>query len=489
MAATEGETMIAGITVVDTRSGDLARNMMVSLSNGCICGISPSMEADHGSGSVDGRGKYLVPGFLDMHAHVLEEEHPEDALQLMLAHGITGWRQMSGSSKLLARRKQGKLSLGTDAPALLGMPGEILTAANAATPEQAVAEVTRQKTEGADFIKTIYVRPDVFFAALNEATGRGLPYVGHLSPGVNAVRAAEAGMRSIEHLGPVDLQLISCSSREWLIRVAQALHRSAVPKKHMAESMKTAAANPIVFRLQRDAAALRKTQHLLDSFSERKAEQLARSIASNNTWQVPTLIRNETMQFGDDPRFTEGPDLRYIRHSKRRFWNSVVGQFASSVDGAGRKTLQQEMDLELKLVKMFNDAGVEMLTGTDHGGALVVPGVALHKEFDLLAQAGLSALRVLQMTTLDGARFLGRESEMGTVDIGKKADLVLLERNPLESVANLHSIVGVVRDGRYYPKQALDAMKERLAERVATNAPSNPSNAPSDGLRPEQAGP
>lgn len=141
-----------------------------------------------------------------------------------------------------------------------------------------------------------------------------------------------------------------------------------------------------------------------------------------------------------------------------------------------RNTLRQEMDLEFRLVRLFGEAGVDMLTGTDYGGALVVPGVALHQEFDLLAQAGLSALKVLQMATLDGARFLGRESEMGTVDVGKRADLVLLERNPLDRVANLHGIAGVMRSGRYYARQALDAMKQEVAERVAAD-PDEPAAA------------
>ena len=111
-----------------------------------------------------------------------------------------------------------------------------------------------------------------------------------------------------------------------------------------------------------------------------------------------------------------------------------------------------------------------MLAGTDYGGALVIPGIALHQEFDLLARAGLNPLKVLQMTTFDGARFLGREAEMGTVEAGKNADLVLLERNPLESVANLHSIAGVVRAGRYYPRQALELIKQNVATRVATDS-------------------
>ena len=143
------------------------------------------------------------------------------------------------------------------------MPGQILTSANAANVNQAVAEVERQKTGGADFIKTIFVQPKVFFAALQEANRQNLPYVGHLSPGVDAAKAAAAGMRSIEHLGPSELQLISCSKREWFIRIALAMQRRRTSSEHIDNSMKLAAANPILFRLQRDPHALVKTQVLL----------------------------------------------------------------------------------------------------------------------------------------------------------------------------------------------------------------------------------
>jgi imidazolonepropionase-like amidohydrolase len=105
-----------------------------------------------------------------------------------------------------------------------------------------------------------------------------------------------------------------------------------------------------------------------------------------------------------------------------------------------------------------------MLAGSDACGAQwIVPGLGLHRELDLLAEAGLAPLEILRMATLDGAVFLGREATMGTVAPGKDANLVLLDRSPLESVANLHAVDGVVRDGRYYPRRALDDWQSALA--------------------------
>ena len=101
--------------------------------------------------------------------------------------------------------------------------------------------------------------------------------------------------------------------------------------------------------------------------------------------------------------------------------------------------------LQLKLTKLFDTAGVKMLAGSDFGGVWVIPGVSLHQEFDLLGQAGLSPLRVLQMTTLDGAEFFGLQASAGAVEEGKNANLVVLDGNPIESIQNLHKIDAVVR--------------------------------------------
>lgn len=108
---------------------------------------------------------------------------------------------------------------------------------------------------------------------------------------------------------------------------------------------------------------------------------------------------------------------------------------------------------------------MRIVAGSDFGGALrEIPGYALHQEFDLLAEAGLSPLRVLQSTTVDAAEFLGVRHLLGAVEVGKASDLVVLDGNPLESVANLHGVAAVVRRGRHLSGADLEALRE-TAER------------------------
>ena len=122
-------------------------------------------------------------------------------------------------------------------------------------------------------------------------------------------------------------------------------------------------------------------------------------------------------------------------------------------------TDREEYQRQLALTKLFDDAGVPMMVGTDGGGQ--APGQSIHQEFDELAKAGLSPLEILQMTTLNPAEFLGRTETMGSIDVGKNADIVLLDGNPVASVENLHTLSGVVRGGFYYSRADLEALRSR----------------------------
>ena len=191
-SASESGLILNGVTIVDTRTGELTPNRAVLIRHGKIQQIVPAGVPQVGE-VVEAQGKFLVPGFLDMHTHVLQEEGyaVDTSSALLLAHGITGIRQMAGTTEMLRKRRAGSLSLGEHAPELLTLCGEILTPMNAGTPEAGVAEVKRQKGEGADFIKTIFVSPKTFFATLEEANRQGLPYDGHMSPGVSLAKASE----------------------------------------------------------------------------------------------------------------------------------------------------------------------------------------------------------------------------------------------------------------------------------------------------------
>src|SRR5271170_2779279 len=150
--------------------------------------------------------------------------------------------------------------------------------------------------------------------------------------------------------------------------------------------------------------------------------------------------------------------MPYIRAESLKEWREVTDKF-HKLPPAMRATDREGYRRQLALTRLFDDAGVRMMVGTDGGGQ--APGQSIHQEFDELAKAGLPPFKILQMTTLNPAEFLGRTATMGSIDVGRNADIVLLDGNPVESVQNLHRISGVVRAGFYYSHADLDALRKR----------------------------
>jgi imidazolonepropionase-like amidohydrolase len=461
--------LLHGVSVVNIRDGSVSPNMDLTLDGGRIKSIESS-----GSGApdasvkiIDAVGKFVVPGYMDMHAHPLSVKDPSGSLELMLANGVTGFRQMSGSTELLKERRDGALPLPKDSSALLALPGSLLTPLNASSAEMAIETIRQEKKDGADFIKVILVTPGVFSAALGEANRLGIPMLGHLPPNVDVVAASKAGMKSIEHLGPGVGILAACSTEEARVRQQTAARPPLkslpfrIPFSDMivARFIRKTILNPVAHS---DLADVENLQLAISTFSEEKCRALAKQFVANRTWQVPTLIREKTAELSDSPQFRNDPNLRYVAEATVQDWIGASKAF-EQLGSKAKATFRDAYAIQLKLTKLFDDEGVPMLAGSDSSGAgWEIPGIALHQEFDELEKAGLSPLHVLQMTTLNAAEFLGKTSSLGTVEAGKSAELVLLDANPIENVQNLHKIYAVVRAGSYYSVAELDALKHKV---------------------------
>lgn len=429
------QLLLNNLTIVDTQTGKLTSNMSILCADGKIKDIAPTgtIKADNDTKVIDAIGKYAVPGYLNMHMHVIGEEYTSQSMELLLANGVTGFRQMSGSVELLKEWISGAFTSSTNQPALLTMPGDIMTPMNAPTPEVAVEFVRQQQKAGAGFIKIGGVSPDVFNAIQAEANKLGIPVEGHVLPDMDLKEVSKNGFHSVEHFGINFGALISCSTDEKALR-AQA---SGIPAKFTE--------NPIFVQLMKirgiqhfvneqfikwgtktSGGAKDETQltHIIDTYSEEKAKELAEVYVQYNTWQCPTMVR----------------------------------MYDGLFNGSSEATAQKLYNLYLSLVRTYDLEGVKMMAGTDGS-----EGDAIHKEFDELEKAGISPLHVLQMTTLNGAEFLGRLDDMGTVEVGRNADLVLLDANPIESVQNLHKIDAVIRAGSYHSKEELDSIKGKYA--------------------------
>jgi imidazolonepropionase-like amidohydrolase len=460
--------LLDGGSVVDPRDGSIAANVSVRIRDGRIVEVSPSgaRREDSATQRVDAEGKFIVPGYNDMHSHALNLADPSASLALMLAEGVTGFRQMSGSPALLRKRRDNALPIGPAAPALLETPGSILTPINAGSRQAAAAEIRRQQAQGADFVKMVLADPDVFMAAVREAVAVGIPILGHLQEGVDVVAASRAGFRSVEHLGPGSPVWAACSTIDEQLR-SEGYERPVVKappfkipflQRFVEWRMQSLLVNPAAFS---DPVDVARIQHGLDTYREDKAARLAAELAQHGTWQVPTLVRLRSMEYAGEPEYERDESLTYLPTKNVKRWRTVTAKFLA-LPAEAQKTYRDLYPRQLGLTKLFADSGVRMMTGTD-GGSMLAPGLTLRQEFAELSKAGLSPLKILQMTTIDPADYLGRLDNMGTVQRGRNADLVILDANPLDDVENLHRINAVVRAGTHYSAAELADLKSRLA--------------------------
>ncbi len=458
---------LEGGTVIDPRDGSVIENARIETNAGRIICVekADTVKLDPAVRSINVTGKYIVPGYNDMHSHVLEMSDPSGSLALMLAEGITGFRQMSGSAHLLEERRTHSLPIGKESPALLQMPGSVLTPLNANSPEQVRYEIINQQKQGADFIKVGFVSPEVFAVALQEAKSVNLPILGHLQDGVDVAQTVIEGFSSIEHLGPGATLWIKCSTEESALRLATRPTPITLPSLHIPflrkiieSRLQTLLINPAAFV---PPAYIARLQHAFDTYSHENFSSLADLFVELGTWHVPTLVRLRTQEWADRALYENHADLKFMPRKNIEKWRKINKRF-SGLPQVSRDTYSQAYLLQLKLSKALADAGVRMMTGSD-GGTFSVPGLSLQDEFMELSNAGIQPIAILQMTTINAAEYLGRSHDMGTIEPGKSADMVILDANPLESASNLRKICGVMRAGHYFSRQELDVLKARVA--------------------------
>ena len=447
-------------TVIDATGAPPKRDFTVVVAGGAIASLTPSRVESPGALRIDATGKFLIPGLWDMHVHV---SVPQIAFPLMLANGVTGVREMY-SGIALSTIREWKLVPGTprifapgfiDGPLMHPAGRDWPSAYTVLNAEQARPAVLALAAEGADFLKIYNSVPRAaFFALAEEARAVGIPFAGHVPEEVSPLEASEAGMASEEHLNNI---LLNASTRENDLRTERA---ALMGDTHIAAAQ----------RLQLLAWPL--LAGLVDTYDDEKAAALFRAFVKNGTWQTPTLAILYGFAHQRDDEFTNDPRRRYLPKS----WTGMSGPetmaYLKDLAPAEYEVLHQRMHLLLtrymRLVGDMHRAGVPLLAGTDTNPFNpVLPGWGLHEELALLVDCGLTPLEALQTATRNPARYFGVLGEMGTIEAGKAADMVLLDADPLEDIRNTQKIRGVMMRGRYYSRQALDAMLERTAALAA----------------------
>lgn len=390
--------------------------------------------------------------------HVVDYPNISENLAIMLTNGITGFRQMSGSAALLKFRKQNLLQIQDYQPAMLEMPGSVLTPVNTHSVKQARRNVREQSAEGADFIKIGMLPTDAFNEALAEGNRLGIPVLGQVTANDNMLSASDSGFKSVEHLGLNYGGLTACSTEEnALIRKAPKIPAilSYLPGFLEALSMKLLQSTLINPAVGTSEEEYQRIDRIVETFSEEKARQNAIRYLANGTWQCPTVSHLRQYQLAFLSEIKNEPGYKYDNLKKEHKHQKITEKFEKQLSPERKQILINAYNLQLKLVKIYDEVGLKLLAGTDDQN-----GNQLQLEFEELAKAGLSPLHILQTATINPAEFLGRVKDLGSVETGKISDLVLLDANPLKDTRHIRRISAVIRNGFYYGKAELANLKK-----------------------------
>jgi imidazolonepropionase-like amidohydrolase len=444
---------ITHVTLIDATGAAPQPDMTVFVADEQIAAIgqSASMSIPRSTRTLDGTGKFLMPGLVDMHAHLTGAGEPngsrEFILPLMVANGITTVRDMGGYLESLVTLRHeietGKLvspRIYFAGPYLDGKPPFFQPSLVVTNLAEAAADIHSLTSQGVDFIKVqSNLSHDAYFAIAELCRREHLTLVGHVPDRVTAAEASDAGQKSIEHLTGV---LRACSSEEPVLM-----------RKQFAAGVKNATIGQSLNR------ALAWQIELLQSYSDEQAAALIAKFVRNQTWQVPTLIllRNDAYP---TPETDPSRDSRraYIPLQVQANWDKGAHDRDKGATAEEFSLRSRLMQASLRIVGKMNAAGLPIMAGTDTTAPFVFPGSSLHEELALLVQAGLTPMQALQAATKRPAEFLGKLQTEGTIEQGKIADLLLLDANPIEDIHNTQKIRAVILRGKLLDRNFLDEL-------------------------------
>lgn len=435
-----------GVNVIPMDKERVLSNQTVIVRDGMIAeiGDAKNVKVPNDAVKIEGRGKYLIPGLVDMHAHLLSDEElpdelAEDELKIMIANGVTTIRLMIGTPEhlvLRAKSATGEITAPTiyaASPQLTGRKfGDIFNGYVVTNQEEARNAVKTAKQDGYDFVKlTFFITREVYDAVIDEAAKQNIRVIGHVDRQVGLERAFEA-KQQIEHL--------------------DAYFEAIIPEGSDAKGSTSG-----VYVWQP------KAWESLDVLDEKKIPELARKTVAANPFSCPTLTFLKS-SFGIEPT-----DEMVKSRAGYRFYPPKIREeldeprhiFWKNPPSAARRA--KYVDYRNKLTKAIYEAGGKILAGSDSPDWLLLYGFTTHTEMKNLTEAGLPNYAALAAATRNPADFFGTLDKTGTVEKGKKADLVLLDANPLENIANTEKRSGVMLKGKWYPQSELNKWLDDIA--------------------------
>ncbi|MEO8089144.1 MAG: amidohydrolase family protein [Gemmatimonadales bacterium] len=433
--AKQADSVVAfvDVTVIPMDRERTVPRQTVVVRRGRIVAMGPSdrIKVPVGGRIVDGRGKFLIPGLAEMHAHIPGGDTPDSVVQrtlfLYVSGGITTIRGMLGDPRHLALRARAARNellsptIYTSGPSLNGN--------SVPTPGAAARIVAEQKAAGYDFLK---IHPGISGEAFDTlaatANRLGIRFAGHVPLEVGLARALETGYATIDHLDGY----------------VEAMVRDRSP---------VTAAESKFFGL-----------NLGMYLDESKLPQLVEATREAQVWNVPTQVLMENLM----PEVTvealqQRPEMRYVAPGTLPKWAETKNSLLKE-SGASAESARRVMQVRRKLIKALHAGGARLLLGSDAPQMYNVPGFSIHRELQSLVGSGLTPYQALETGTRNVAVFFGTQATTGTIGVGKRADLVLLDANPLIDVANTTRRSGVMLRGRWLPRAEIERRLSSIAK-------------------------
>lgn len=431
MEAAARALVLVGATLIDGTDRPPVPDAVVVMVGERIEAAGPrgSVRVPEGAEILDLRGRFLIPGLVDAHAHVLvprcgapaesrfDRPLSERMLGVLLRAGITTVRSPATPTVLGVALRDDVAAGRVEGPRIFAA-GELID--GDLTPGQVREEVRDRLRHHVDFVK-LYARlsPDAVRAGIDEAHAAGVPVIGHLER-TSWTEAARMGIDFLTH------------AASWSVAELPPARRASYE------------------RARESRGRMRARIDWLEGLDVDGAEvrTMIREIADRRISVDPTLVAY-------DSKFVAPRSPRYRRNPHRAVLPELLADWrrcgtpTDDWSASDRRRMAAAWPKLLSLVRKYHDAGILLTAGSDVTNAWVIPGESLHQELELLASAGLPPAEVLRIATRNGARALGQERDFGTLEAGRRADLVVLSRDPLVRIGNTRSIEHVMQGGRW----------------------------------------
>jgi imidazolonepropionase-like amidohydrolase len=405
-----------GVNVVPMDRNGILANQTVIVRDGRIAAVGPagSTRVPDGALRLEGRGKYLMPGLGEMHGHIPSplqpREYIETVLFLYVANGVTTVRGMQGAPgqlDLRDRAKRGELL----APNLY-LAGPAFSGKTIKSVEEAIQRVRQQKAEGWDLLKVLSgLARDHYDAMARTAKEVGISFAGHVPADVGLLHAIQSGQETFDHL-------------DGYIEYLQG-EKGPVP--------------------------------------DAKFQEVAKLTREAGVWVVPTMALWETLRgTADLATLLAFPELKYMPLQQIQQWKSAQENLLKNADfkpDVARNVIKNRM----RLLKELHDGGVKILLGSDAPQRFSVPGFSIHREMKRMADAGMKPYDILRSGSYNVGLYLKEKDNFGTIEVGKRADLILLDANPLEDISNIARRSGVMVRGRWLSEREIQSRLDQIA--------------------------